>query len=91
MTATRQEVYSAIDTERDYQDSLWNEGTTTSGGRHTVPEFLLYMEHYLTEARRVSSTHPDPEAVFLALELVRKVTALGVSCMEQNGAPRRHS
>ncbi len=32
----REEVYAAIDSERDYQDKLWNPETTTSGGLHEV-------------------------------------------------------
>jgi hypothetical protein len=86
---TREEVYRAIDGERDYQEFRWNEKTTSSGGQHTVAEFVLYMEHYLDEARRQLSTQKSPRAEADGLEFVRKVTALGVVCMEQNGAPQR--
>jgi len=86
---TRKEVYRAIDSERDYQDSRWNDQTTTSGGQHTVAEFVLYMEEYLLQCRRLLSTQASPKAEQDGLEFVRKVTGLGVSCMEQNGAPQR--
>ena len=36
--ATRQEVYEAIDSERDYQNSRWNENTTTSKNKHSLEE-----------------------------------------------------
>ncbi len=88
MTLTpRTEVYDAIDSERAYQDSRWNGDTTESCGKHTATEFILYMEHYLAKARALASTtvEGDPEV----LDAVRKVTALGVACMEGNGAPRR--
>jgi hypothetical protein len=81
----RQTVYEAIDTEREYQDMQWNDTTTTTKGMHTVTEFVLYMEHYLGEARRLLSTQASPKADEDGLDFVRKVTALGVCCMEQNG------
>ncbi len=83
----RDEVYQAINSERDYQDSRWNADTTPSEGKHTTSEFLLYMEHYLMKSRELAATtvegNPD------VLDWVRKVTTLGVACMEQNGAPQR--
>lgn len=89
MSATRSEVYAAIDGERAYQDSRWNASTTESEGKHTVAEFILYMEHYLTQARVLVSTQPDPKANRDGLDFLRKVTALGVACMEQNGVVER--
>lgn len=89
MKATREEVYAAIDGEREYQDFRWNDKTTSSGGQHTVAEFVLYMEHYLEEGRRLLSTQKSPRAEDDGLDFVRKVTALGVACMEQNGVVER--
>ena len=87
--ATRQEVYAAIDGERDYQDARWNENTTTTNGVHTVTEYILFMEHYLTDARRLISTQGEPKASQDGLDFIRKVVALGVVCMEQNGVVPR--
>lgn len=92
--AVRADVYKAIDGERSYQDK-WDDAE--SRGRHETGAFILFMEHYLKEARRLESTlenggngisafHVRPEG---SLDFVRKVTALGVACMEQNGAPER--
>lgn len=83
----RADVYSVIDGERAYQDSL--SSTSETDGHHTVPEFILYMEDYIAEARSVASRTWGPEAKIKALDIVRKVTALGVACMEQNGIVRR--
>jgi hypothetical protein len=85
----REEVYKAIDSERDYQESRWNPQTTESCGQHSVAEFILYMEHYIQLARVEASTKADPESREAALEVVRKVGGLAVACMEQNGAPQR--
>lgn len=85
----RKDVYAAIDTERDYQDRKWNPGTTSTGGQHSVTEFLVYMRDYVDEALHHVSRNPDPGASAVALDGIRKVTALGVACMEQHGAPRR--
>ena len=83
----REEVYRAIDGERDYQATRWNADTTPSEGKHTPSEFLLYMEHYLMKCRELASTTPEGNTE--VLDFIRKVTALGVACMEQNGAPQR--
>jgi hypothetical protein len=85
--ATREEVYKALDSERTYQKRRWNADTTSSEGVHTATEYILFMEHYLSEARRLAST--ASEGNLMVLDFVRKVTALGVACMEQNGAPKR--
>ncbi len=91
---TREQVYEAIDGERDYQGSRWNADTTSSEGQHEVAAFILYMEEYLARARELASTLADNETNENGeegLDFVRKVTALGVACMEQHGAPKRHS
>ena len=98
--ATREEVYNAIDGERDYQ-TKWD--TAESKGLHEVGAFILFMEHYLSEARKLESTLESGNNQGIAtqdevtglgrtegsLDFVRKVLALGVACMEQNGAPKR--
>ena len=87
---TREEVYAAIDGERAYQEMrLARDGSTDPQGQHSPEEFLLYMENYLNEAKHVAARVWGPECRPRILDIVRKVTALGVSCMEQNGAPRR--
>lgn len=92
---SRAEVYAAIDSERAYQHSraVAADGTDNGEHRHTTEEFLLYMEDYLNEARRQASRHWTPggvgDANSPALHTLRKVVALGVACMEQNGAPPR--
>ena len=95
--AVRADVYEAIDSERNYQDKLWNLDTTSSEGRHETAAFLTYMRVYLDRADLLSSTLPDeivaPQTHEFGgecdLDFVRKVTALGVACMERNGAPKR--
>ncbi len=82
--ATRQEVYEAIDTEREYQDRL--PPSRTDGKVHTVGEFLTMMRAYMTKAEAAWTEHPGDAA---ALEIVRKITGIGVNCMEKWGAPKR--
>lgn len=91
---TRQQVYDAIDSERDYQNLKW--GNTLSGdrkptdeqpaGSRTVDEFALYIVGYghklLDNASSFSYTNDK-------LEIMRKIAALCVACMEQHGAPKR--
>ncbi len=85
MTSSRADVYRALDTERDYQSEKWD-------GRYNQPAgYCLYMENYLEEARHIASRTDmsSPAAMQAFLDVMRKVTALGVACMEQHGAPER--
>jgi hypothetical protein len=80
---TRELVYKVIDRERDYQDGKW---TPDKHGQHEVEAFLLYMEHYLSEARKLVST---TDGTLGALDQMRKVVALGVACFEKHDVPER--
>ena len=53
-----------------------------------VATWLIYKRDYLAEAERLVS-RDTPETV--ALDAIRKATALGVSCMEEHGAPFRET
>ena len=80
-------VYEALDGERDYQDEKW--GPTPSHGIHTATEFLVFMRDYIEEALHIESRESLVTADPKALDIIRKVTALGVACMEQNGVQLR--
>lgn len=91
---TRDEVYEALDSERDYQDDRW--GSTLSGdrpptdeqapGSRSVDEFILYIVGYAHKLLDEGATFADTKK---KLDFVRKVGGLCVACMEQHGAPRR--
>ena len=88
-TTPREKVYKIIDSERDYQKKRWGGDQETQ-----INSFILYMEHHLQRAREVASTQTNgnnnPGATGeSSLDCIRKVTALGVACMEANGAPKR--
>lgn len=86
----RQDVYSLIDGERNYQDAKW--GHTLSGGRpghgeRTVDEFSLYISGYTGDLVDFAS-HFGNEAG--KLEIIRKIAGLCVACMEQHDTlPRK--
>lgn len=84
--AEREWAYESIDTERHYQAVRWNEETTETGGKHSVTEFLVFIQDYTNEALHVLTRNPEPQATEEALHIVRKIAALGVACMEQNGS-----
>jgi hypothetical protein len=48
-----------------------------------------YMMYYMDEAKRVISTGDYTEVANPTLDIIRKITALGVSCMEDNGVTWR--
>lgn len=87
MKATRAKVYNAIDSERDYQDAgRGNAKRHQDMPQMTPGEFILCMEECLKQAREVWYR---PDGGQACLDSVRKVTALGVQCMEVHGAPFR--
>lgn len=91
--ATRQEVYAALDTERAYQESRWQAENMPGGPasrQHSLEEWLVYMQSYLSEAiNQVSRNGVGSYEYNKALDTIRKITAMGVACMEQHGAPIR--
>lgn len=90
----RKEVYSAINTERDYQDQIWN-GTKSSrqpsGLRNSldrsIDEFALYITQYTNQLVEVCGTSDFPED---KLAVIRKIAALCVACGEAHGLPKRN-
>ena len=77
------EACGALLSEREYQEKLWN--STESGGKHSVTEFLVYISHYVRKALDLQSTIPADQADEESLHSVRKIGALVLACMEQNG------
>jgi len=82
-------AFEAAESEIEYQNARWNEHTTSSGGIHTVGEYLVFLRSYLREAEDVLSRNPEPQASELTLHTVRKIAGLSISCMAQNGTPKR--
>jgi len=92
----RNEVYAAIDSERDYQDDVWGatlSGNRTpdtdkgqSGGDRTIDEFSLYIIGYANDLQHEASHFATTTE---KLDIIRKISGLGVACMEQHGAPIR--
>lgn len=89
MKSTREEVYAAIDGERAYQDSRWNPATTPSGGVHTNTEWLIYIRNYVEEAMHVINPFSDDESGYKVATIMRKIAAMSIAAMEQNGASPR--
>lgn len=85
----RNDVYSAIDSERDYQDSRWNESTTASKGQHSPEEWYMYMEDYINEAKHILSRENVQSAYPKAMNIMRKVASMAVCAMEQHGTEKR--
>lgn len=88
-TSTRQEVYAAIDSEREYQDAKWGHsrsGGDLGAGERSVDEFALYLHGYVGDLTRLCSHELDKQE---ALNIIRKIGGLAVACLEQHGAPLR--
>lgn len=83
------EVFELIAGERKYQDRRWNAETTASEGYHSPEEWLLYIQDYLTEATHIASRANVDDAYPKVMEIIRKITAMGVAAMEQHDTPAR--
>jgi len=81
MKNTFEKVAGVVIDEREYQDQRW------PGHNHGVGSFLTYMWHYYRIAEQLDSTSDTNE--LLSLTPIRKLAALGVACMEQNGIVSR--
>ena len=83
---TRFEVYKIIDGERAYQlERHRNHNKPHRDEGHSVADWIIYMEYQIQEAKlQIYDLDIDR-----ALENVRKITALGVACMEYNETPPR--
>lgn len=95
---SREEVYQAIDSERNYQEAMAEKahGDPSNDGTKHLEEFVLYMEDYLHEARTQLSRTWGPTAYDDATATIRKVVAIGVSALEvwgvqKRGAPTKHA
>lgn len=84
----RREIYDRLNTERQYQDMRWTprrEKNGTPDEEKPPAEWINYMEFHLAKAKEAVYFLNDNEA----LAEIRKVTALGVRCMELHGCPER--
>jgi hypothetical protein len=81
MKAARADVYSAVDSERNYQELKWGDG-----GKHEIDAFATYIRRYSAILDRVGT---EPSGDTAKLEVIRKIAGIAVACMEQHGAPRR--
>lgn len=89
---SRSDVYAALDGERAYQDKRWCESQqrpNEPAHQHTPEEWLTYIEDYVNEAKHILSREDAPGCFVKAMNIMRKITAMGVAAMEQNGAPQR--
>lgn len=82
MKATRNEVYNAIDGERKYQEKRWER----PAHNHSNTEYLVYIDHYVKQAFAAVSTQDGDVSTLPAL---RKIAALAVAAMEENGVEFR--
>lgn len=87
----RKDIYKIIENERAYQDKKWK--GTKSGAKagfgsldRSIDEFVLYLEVYSRDAANVAAKTSDKIPI---LDIVRKIAALSVACMEAHGAVDR--
>jgi hypothetical protein len=80
----REQIYAAIDGERDYQNALG--GDRTNGTQLGVSGCLTLLSTYLRKAQDAWTDNPSDTQ---ALHEIRKLAAICVRAMEEHGAPER--
>lgn len=81
MIATRQEVYAAIDSEREYQNTLARNDVKNQ----TPMEQAALIRFLLTELDRMWYQNPG----YPPMDIFRKIAGVAVRSMEEHGAPKR--
>lgn len=81
---TREEVYNAIDSERDYQDGL--DCDRTDHKDHSVGDYTVMLNHYMQELNKAWTLNAGDH---YALDVMRKIGGIAVHCMEDHGAIER--
>ena len=84
---TREEVYKAIDSERDYQDKTWPRSKDLSvlGEMTLVRQYIRQFEDHYQE----DDDAPGWDVPPACMDDLRKITTILVRAMENNGAPLR--
>ena len=80
-TKSREDVYKAIDTEREYQNTL----PRNEIKNQTIMEYMALIRHILVQMD--NDWYNKSEQV--SLDYVRKIAGIAVRCMEEHGAPKR--
>lgn len=84
---TRIEVFGVLNGERVYQEAQFGNAKRHEGQPPmTTGEHILCMQKCLQDA--VAAWY-KPDGNVTCLEYIRKVTAVGMACMELHGAPER--
>ena len=78
----RQEVFTLIDEERQYQEGIGCPQVSLEGE-------LLLLGDYVDRARRAYAENFGDETETKARDIVRKIAAIAVRCIENYGAPPR--
>lgn len=83
----REDVYKAIDSERDYQDSFWGKVDDPNYVSYHPSQFLIDIEIHLNKAKQ-ANYKIDMKSV---MDEIRKIGALAVKCGEVHGIEKRNS
>jgi hypothetical protein len=84
-TNLHEDVLAAVDYEIDYAKALGND-RVESQDPHTTGEYLVMLDTYIAQAKAGWTFQAGDRK---ALDAIRKVAAIAVRCMTDNGVVRR--
>ena len=76
----RKEIYKIIDSERIYQDELWDDQ------KHTLEGYIVLFQYFVNRAQTAWVTVPNKE---YTLDVIRELAAIAVHAMEDYGVVSR--
>lgn len=82
---TREDVYKAIDGERDYQDAKFGKLDDPNYVSYFPAQFIIDIEIHLQQAKEANYELSQERT----MDQLRKIAALCVKCGEVHGMPER--
>lgn len=86
----RSQVYKAIDSERKYQNKIWNNHENKKENIHSFEYWCMHIEDHIIEAKHILSRNSSDIANPIVSDIMRKIAAMAVCSMEQHGVKNRN-
>jgi len=87
MRFKRDDIYGAVNRERDFQDEKWG---GVEENPHSILEWVTIMERELQEAKEAWFQGPTKDVSEDMLSEIVQVVAVGIACLDQYGYVEGH-
>lgn len=81
-----EKLIKCIESERAYQNKIWNLNATGTGNLHSNLDFITFIKSYINEAIDIVSRNGEPKASEKAGHILRKISAMALVSVEMNSS-----